>query len=61
MSKYITNEGTDVTERIKEGKTKVFDTEILAYKYAQLHRRYKYPLYREIKGKRTQVGFAVPN
>ncbi|WP_139959202.1 hypothetical protein [Flavicella sediminum] len=58
---YCTQEGVDVTQRIEEGKTKVFDTEEQAYSFATLKRSYQYPLYKiDEKGKRSQVGFAVP-
>ncbi|MFC2109848.1 hypothetical protein ACFLSU_04660 [Bacteroidota bacterium] len=58
---YCTQEGVDVTERIGEGNTKVFDTEEQACYYARQKRSYPYPLYKEDKnGKRNHVGFAVP-
>lgn len=58
---YTTQEGTDVTLRISEGKTKVFDTEIQAETFARASRSYHYPLYKNYKGGRPkQVGFAVP-
>ena len=58
---YITQEGVNVTERISDGRTKVADDEIQAYKLSRKMNSYHYPLYKEdINGKRQQVGFAVP-
>jgi hypothetical protein len=62
MHKYITKEGKDVTEKIDLGMTKFFTNEPTAYRYAQKVRRYHYPLYkRDITGRQTFVGFAVPS
>ncbi|MEI6865538.1 hypothetical protein [Flavicella sp.] len=58
---YTTQEGIIVTERISDGRTSVFDTELDANVYANSTRSYPYPLYKVAKnGKRTHVGFAVP-
>lgn len=54
---YWTQNNINVAERIEDGRTVLFKSEIQANKYASQVRSYPYPV---VNSKRQIVGYGVP-
>ena len=61
---FLTKEGVNVTNLIKEGKTRKFTCRKIAYEYAQQIRSYVYDLNCFVAHKKERIvkpfGYAVP-
>lgn len=58
---YYTEDGIKITERIKDGRTVVFDTEKSAKEYARKKGSYSQPVYKKKKSEnRLLAGYGVP-
>ncbi|WP_313579857.1 hypothetical protein [Chishuiella sp.] len=43
--RYFTENGKEITDRVKDGRTKIFTNQLEAEKYARQKKSYYYPLF----------------
>lgn len=57
---YYTFEGKCVNDRIEDGRTKIFRSELDAQKFAREKKSYHYPLYDSPSFRRKLIAYGVP-